>query len=91
VKEFIVTPKKVKLLREMLSKGEVTVNSQNIYTPLAFRLNIWYLQDVGLVINDGVRNREKVWKLTDVGIDIAKHLVYVFDKLNEIMRGDDER
>lgn len=67
----------------MLINNGVTVNSQNVFTPLAFRLNIWYLNDLGLVKEDGYNNnREKIWKLTDKGKEITKHLIEIFKIIN---------
>lgn len=84
LKTLIITQKKIELLNYLLKRGSITTKSQKIYTSLAFRLNIWYFRDRGLVVEDGFKGREKQWRLTKKGRDLAREVL----KIREILLRD---
>jgi predicted transcriptional regulator len=69
---IILTKKKVELLKLIAKKGKITIKDQNIFSPLAFRINMALFENEGIVIRDGYNNRKIVWKITDKGIKLAK-------------------
>lgn len=71
---IVLTQKKIKLLLLMLSKNCIDIKSQNIYSPLAFRINMSLLENQGIVMRNGTKERRNVWCLTDKGIELAKKL-----------------
>lgn len=71
---IILTEKKIKLLNLMLVKGCIDIKSQNIYSPLAFRINMTLLENQGIVTRKGTKDRKNLWCLTDKGIELAKKL-----------------
>ncbi len=71
---IIITDKKIKLLKLMLAKKQITIKDQNIYSPLAFRINMTQMESAGIVERCGIKEKKNLWKLTEKGERIAKHL-----------------
>jgi predicted transcriptional regulator len=69
---IILTKKKAELLKLMAKKGKITIKDQNIFSPLAFRINMALFENEGIVIRDGYNDRKIVWKITEKGMKLAK-------------------
>jgi predicted transcriptional regulator len=69
---IILTKKKAELLKLMAKKGKITIKDQNIFSPLAFRINMTLFENEGIVTKDGYNDRKIVWKLTEKGLKLAR-------------------
>jgi hypothetical protein len=65
----------IEFLLQFKKKGSITKKTQTMFSGLGYYLAIWRLRDDGLILNDGITNRnEKVWRLTERGRDIIQLL-----------------
>jgi hypothetical protein len=69
---IILTKKKAELLKLMAKKGKITIKDQNIFSPLAFRINMTLFENEGIVTRDGYNDRKIVWRLTEKGLKLAR-------------------
>jgi len=53
--------------------GAVTKKTQSLYGTHNYYLAIWNLRDAGMIVEDGVdESNQKVWRLTEKGLRLAK-------------------
>lgn len=77
-----LTKNNISLLIEMSKKNSITSREQKTYSPFAFYLNIGFLKDKGLVMENGIDNNlRKKWCLTEKG----KALVEYIQRIEELL------
>ena len=54
---------------------------------ISYYMMVSYLRDEGVVVQDGIRNSQKVWKLTPRGLKVARLLVELRKEMNVIFEG----
>lgn len=65
--------------------GQVTKKTQSFYRGLGYYMMVWNLRDLGILAEDGKnKNNEKIWRLTDKGVEVAEFLKKIRD-LNDNM------
>lgn len=57
---------------------------------ISYYMMINYLKDEGIVVQTGMQNQQKVWRLTPRGIKVAKLLSELKNEMDEIFEGTKE-
>lgn len=68
---------------------KVMKSTQKLDT-ISYYMMINYLKDEGIVLQTGMYNQQKVWRLTPRGIRVAKLLVELKKEMDEIFEGTKE-
>jgi len=77
---------KVNFILEIYNKGKITKKTQKIFRGFGFYIMIWALRDDNIVKENGLTtDKEKIWVLTEKGLNLAKNMKKWIKLNKEIM------